>query len=62
MTYQPCPTPKKRAYDRKSRALIAADGIASRFECTPYLCRCGRWHLTTQGGRNDHQRARGASA
>jgi hypothetical protein len=59
VTYPACPTPRKRAYDRKSVALRAADHLAKRFECRPYWCVCMRWHLTTRGGRNDHRRARG---
>jgi hypothetical protein len=52
----PCPTPNKASYDRLYRALLAADHLAHRFEATPYLCPCGRYHLTAQGGRNDHSR------
>jgi hypothetical protein len=50
----PCPTPHKVGYHRLYLALIASDRLAYRFESTPYLCPCGRYHLTAQGGRNDH--------
>lgn len=59
----PCPTPNKAAYHTKSRALIAADGARQRLgELSPYLCACGRYHLTAQGGHNDHYKARGGRA
>jgi len=50
----PCPRPDKASYDRLYRALLAADHLSHRFEVHPYLCVCGRYHLTAQGGRNDH--------
>lgn len=62
MINAPCPTPHKRGYDRKSRALRAADTLRKRFDTRPYECVCGRWHLTTNGGHNDHRRARGETA
>lgn len=55
----PCPTPTKKAYLRKSHALIAADRVRHRFDLSPYMCACGRYHLTAQGGHNDHYKARG---
>jgi hypothetical protein len=54
--FQPCPSPRKAAYDRMSSALKACDGVRHRFELKPYLCCCGRYHLTAQGGRNDHSK------
>jgi len=47
-----CPTPKKRGYFHKSAALLAADKLRCHFESEPYLCECGRYHLTTNNGRN----------
>lgn len=59
----PCPTPTKASYPSKSRALIAADAVEGRLGAlSPYLCACGRYHLTAQGGRNDHFKARGGRA
>lgn len=42
----PCPTPNKRAYDRKSWALKAADKI-TRFDARVYQCECTRWHISS---------------
>jgi hypothetical protein len=45
MTYPACPTPHKRGYDRRSRALHATERV--RFNAEIYFCPCGRWHLRT---------------
>lgn len=46
---QPCPTPHKVGYHRKAGALLAADKITRYHRAViPYLCPCGRWHLTSQ--------------
>jgi hypothetical protein len=46
MINPPCPKPNKKAYDRLSAALKAADKV-TRFDARPYQCECGRWHLTS---------------
>lgn len=49
VTYQRCPTPHKVGYLRMAAALLAADKITQHHrEVTPYMCACGRYHLTSQ--------------
>lgn len=57
--FQECPTPHKAAYDRISAALKAADAVTPRRDLHPYRCPCGRYHLTSNGGRSDHRRRAG---
>jgi hypothetical protein len=39
-----CPTPRKQEFD--SRAEAEAKASISSHKTSPYLCQCGRWHLT----------------
>ena len=58
MPYMRCPCPHKVGYRRLSDALLACDGVRRRFEARPYSCVCGRYHLTTNGGRNQKKKSR----
>lgn len=44
-----CPTPHKRAYRKRTSAIAAAIRASRRLgPLRPYLCPCGRWHLSTK--------------
>jgi len=45
---QPCPTPHKRAYGTRGEALAGFVTMRAVAAHLPYLCRCGRWHITTK--------------
>lgn len=49
MTGRPCPTPSKIAYNSHQAAGHARGkrGHQGR-RMRPYLCPCGRWHLSSQ--------------
>ena len=40
-----CPTPEKVAYENRRLAKRRAKQYHGQ---RPYLCQCGRWHLTSQ--------------
>lgn len=44
-----CPTPLKMSMETKAQALRQVERVARKYgdQQRPYLCRCGRWHLTT---------------
>jgi len=44
---RPCPTPRKRGYRSPGEALAGVPVNASTRCHRPYLCRCGRWHITS---------------
>lgn len=49
---KPCPTPMKRKYSTRKRALQAANrlhAMGAELRMRAYKCVCHEWHLTKQG-------------
>jgi hypothetical protein len=44
---KPCPTPDKHAYRTRGEALAGFRVGSQTGKHHPYLCRCGRWHMTS---------------
>lgn len=45
---RPCPTPDKLAYPTRGAALAGFWIGSQTGNHHPYLCRCGRWHVTSR--------------
>ncbi len=52
MNVSDCPTPDKAKFDTRGEA--AARSVVSQKLLHPYLCQCGKWHLTMRRVVADH--------
>ena len=57
---RPCPTPWKRAFDEPGvHGYLRSPHALCDVPMKPYLCRCGKWHITPAEYLAPQRRIRG---